>query len=151
KTARAVQSKKRIVADGTANSAYGCWLEEAIVEGHLESTRHLTRKNPNWFYERMNKEAVTRASWIGATRGQVDELKETTAAIMRIAAGLSTYEAECAKLGYDFRDVYAQWGREARMREKGGLTFDLSTTRKGLAMAGTDNDQNGNANDGFDD
>ncbi len=157
KTARAVQTKKRIIADGTANSAYQCWLEEAIVENHLETTKHLTRKNPYWFYERMNKEAVCRASWIGATRGQVDELKETEAAIMRIAAGLSTYEIECAKLGHDFRDVYAQWGREQRMRGKDKLVFDLSSTRKNTSGApDTDNEQqggnqNGAINDGFDD
>ena len=153
KTLRSVQSKKRIIADGTANSAYQCWLEEAIVENHLETTKHLTRKNSLWFYERMNKEAVCRASWIGATRGQVDELKETQAAIMRIAAGLSTYEIECARLGHDFRDVYAQWGREKRMRQSEGLTFDLSSTRKSTSGdPDTDNNSsNGATNDGFDD
>ena len=157
KTLRSVQSKKRIIADGTANGAYQCWLEEAIVENHLETTKHLTRKNKLWFYERMNKEAVSRASWIGATRGQVDELKETQAAIMRIAAGLSTYEIECARLGHDFRDVYAQWGREKRMRQGEGLTFDLSSTRKSTSgdpdsdNNGQQNNSNGASNDGFDD
>lgn len=152
KTLRSVQSKKRVIADGTANGVYQCWLEEAITDNHLETTRHLTRKNSLWFYERMNKEAVCRASWIGATRGQVDELKETQAAIMRIAAGLSTYEIECARLGHDFRDVYAQWGREKRMRAKDDLTFDLSSTRKSTSGdPDTDSQQNGATNDGFDD
>lgn len=161
KTARTVQSKKRIIADAIANAAYQCWLEEAITGGHLRSTRAMTAANSNWFYEGMNKEALCRASWIGATRGQVDELKETTAACMRIAAGLSTYEAECAYLGKDFRDVFAQWKRERRMMEEMGLTFDLSSSR-GAALAaiaaedsasnaGNAKNNNGKSNDGFDD
>lgn len=157
KTARAVKSRKRIVADATANAAYQCWLEEAITEGHLETTKHLIRKNPNWFYERMNKEAVCRASWIGATRGQVDEMKETQAAILRIRAGLSTYEIEAAALGHDFRDVFNQWKRESAMRESMDLSFDLGSTKPTTNSSGTDeqpaaaNTNNGNSNDGFDD
>jgi len=157
KTLRSVQTKKRVIADGTANAAYGNWLEEAIVEGHLETTKALTRKNPNWFYERMNREAISRASWIGATRGQVDELKETQAAIMRIASGLSTYEIECSRLGKDFRDVYAQAKREKSMRASMDLAFDLTSTRAStsgnpddLDASGNDNNQ-GASNDGFDD
>jgi len=151
KTLRSVQSKKRLIADGTANAFYQCWLEEAITEGHLQTTRSLTNANRNWFYDRLNKEALCRATWIGATRGQVDELKETTAAIMRIASGMSTYEIECSKLGSDFRDIYAQWKREKRMQEEMGLDFDLSVTR-GLALAEHATDtNNGTSNDGFDD
>ena len=153
KTARAVVSTKRMVADGTANAGYQCWLEEAITDGMLETTAALTRKNPLWFYEGMNKEAICRASWIGATTGQVDELKETQAAIMRIAAGLSTYEKECARLGSDFRDVYAQWKREQTMREASGLTFDLSSTRKSTSGSPDEDNNgitNGNTNDGLD-
>lgn len=160
KTLRSVQSKKRVIADGTANSVYQCWLEEAITENHLETTKHLTRKNPMWFYERMNKEAVSRASWIGATRGQVDELKETQAAIMRIASGLSTYEIECARLGHDFRDIYSQWSRERRMRESEGLTFELSSSKfttktnpdsEEGTLDDTNKNSNGKTDDGFDD
>ena len=93
-----MQAKKRTIADGTANAAYQCWLEEAITENHLETTKHLTRKNPLWFYERMNKEAVCRASWIGATRGQVDELKETQAAILSICSVVCSLVIECLDL-----------------------------------------------------
>ena len=168
KTAKSVKSKKRAIADGTANAFYQCWLEEAILEGHLETVKGLNRKNPDWFFERMNKEAVSRASWIGATRGQVDEKKETEAAIMRIAAGLSTYEIECAQLGHDFRDIYSQRAREQKMLEARGLTFDLKTSKIGAqpetpeatngAGNGAANPNGGTApqasgafNDGFDD
>ncbi len=140
KTSRNVKARKRIVADATANAAYQCWLEEAITEGHLETTRSLTRKDKDWFYRGMNKEAVCRASWIGATRGQVDELKETQAAIMRIASGLSTYEIETAALGYDFRDIYNQHKREMSRREQMGLSFDLSSKRPSTTASTDDLD-----------
>lgn len=145
KTLRAVQSKKRVIADGTANALFQCWLEEAISENHLETTRALTLKNRDWFYEAMNKEAVSRATWIGASRGQVDEKKETEAAILRIDAGLSTYEVECARLGSDFRDVFAQRAREKRLEEEHGLK--LVRGKSAAVAAQTD----GKSNDGFDD
>ena len=157
KTLRSVQTKKRVIADGTANALYQNWLEEAIVEGHLETTRAMSRKNPNWFYEKMCKEAVCRATWIGATRGQVDEKKETEAAIMRIDAGLSTYEIECARLGSDFRDVYAQRAREQRMEKDHGLVFNRSKGGAPATEAQDGNDgkattnDNGKSDDGFDD
>lgn len=155
KTARAVQSKKRVIADGTANAIYQNWIEEAISENKLETLKSLTRKNKNWFYEGLNKDAVCRATWIGATRGQVDELKETQAAIMRIAAGLSTYEKECATLGSDFRDVYAQQAREKRMREAAGLNFDTSASKSSTvqddANKETAANSNGTNEDGLDD
>lgn len=149
KTLRAVVAKKRVIADGIANAFYQCWLEEAITEGHLRSTRALTAANRNWFYERMNKDAVCRATWIGATRGQVDEGKETQAAIARIAAGLSTHEAETARLGFDFRDVFAQQAREKRLREKLGLEFDYSTARS-AGVTPEPAATTGKTDDGFD-
>ena len=144
KTTRGMVAKKRTVADATANAFYQCWLEEAIMSDSLECMKPLTRRNPDWFYERMNKEAVCRATWIGATRGQVDELKETQAAIMRIASGLSTYEIEAARLGYDFRDLLAQQTREKRMRRDAGLTFDLGSNKPSTSGSTDKNEQNAN-------
>lgn len=156
KTIQGVQAKKRAIADGTANAAYQCWLEEAISENRLETVKALNAQNPNWFYEGLNKEAVCRASWIGATRGQVDEWKETQAALARIAGGLSTYEIESARLGSDFREVYAQQAREKRMRAKLGLEFDMSGGKAGNAQeaqqdaANKKTNTNGTADDGLD-
>ena len=112
------------------------------------------------FYEGFNADWYCGIDWVGASRGQVDELKETQAAIMRIASGLSTYEIECSRLGHDFRDIYSQWSREKRMRESEGLTFELSSS-KFTTKTNPDSDDgtldddkktsNGATNDGFDD
>ena len=66
-------------------------------------------------------DALCKADWIGAARGQIDELKETQAATLRIKFGLSTHEDELARLGKDWRRVYAQLERERKEREARGI------------------------------
>ncbi len=56
------------------------WLEEAINKGEITSVR----RNMPSFYEKQFKDAYTACDWVGASRGQVDELKETQAAILKI-------------------------------------------------------------------
>ena len=89
------------------------------------------------------REALTSCDWIGASRGQIDELKETEAAVLRIEQGLSTREEEAAKLGKDWRRVYRQRAREKRMEQSLGLEFGV---QKQAAAAPSDN----RANDGSD-
>jgi lambda family phage portal protein len=121
-----MQSRKRAVADRTADNLYALWLEEDIAQGNLPLPRGKTR---DWFYEPLVKDALCQCSWIGASRGQIDETKETQAAILRIKSGLSTYEKECARLGDDFRDVFEQRAREEKIIAKYGLSFTMDTEK----------------------
>lgn len=157
-TLKAMQARKRKVADRTANAIYGNWLEEAITEGRLESTRQMTRRDSEWFYRGMNRQALTQASWIGASRGQVDEVKETNAAIARIEAGLSTVEDETARLGKDWRDVAAQRSRERKVFATYGLPEPSTKTVSAGTVGNEENDAEGQQpkdtqeeDDGFDD
>ena len=112
---RHMVSKKRRTADRIANFVYGNWVEEEISRGDLPMPPGRTRAD---FYQPGHRDAYTAAEWIGAARGQIDESKETDAAIARIDKGLSTYEDECARLGKDWRKVFAQRSRERnKMRE----------------------------------
>lgn len=120
-TRRRMNSHKRAFADRMANAIYALWLEEAIHDGSIESVKPLLAKDPDFFYRPLMKEAICKAGWIGASAGQVDELKETQAAVMRIANGLSTEEIEVAKLGSDYRDVQRQRARELKQRKALGL------------------------------
>lgn len=131
-TRRRMNAHKRAFADRLANAVYALWLEEAIHDGTIEATKPLLARNPNFFYEGLNKEAITQAGWIGASSGQVDELKETQAAVMRIANGLSTEEIEAAKLGSDYRDLMKQRAREIKQRQALGLPeFPGNATKPG--------------------
>ena len=133
-----MQSRKKMVADRLADIVYTCWLEEAINSNALET---VTADMPS-FYEGLNKDAYSKATWIGASRGQVDEMKETQAAVLRITSGLSTLEIECAKLGNDYRDILAQQLREKKAKDKMGLVFNTAPTKPGTNSAHRATDDN---------
>lgn len=119
-----MQSKKKFVADKFASTVYRLWLEEAINAGEITT---FPREMAPMLYSNgvlnLNFEAISKCDWIGASRGQIDELKETQAAVLRINNGLSTAEDELARLGKDWRKVYRQLKREQQKRESLNLMF----------------------------
>ena len=121
---RFMQSKKKIIADGFANIVFRLWLEEAINNDKLDSFRKseapmlYTGDHLNLMFD-----ALSQCDWIGAARGQIDELKETQAAVLRIKYGLSTHEDELARLGKDWRKTYAQLEREAKERDERNIVL----------------------------
>lgn len=134
-TQRFMVSRKREVADMAANAMFRNWFEEALDMGIISTMTPMLRKNPDLFYQTLNRDALCRSTWIGASRGQVDEMKETQAAIMRINAGLSTYEIESARLGNDFREVFRQRSRERKLQESLGLSFDTNPVKPGTVTS----------------
>lgn len=125
---RTMNAKKRFGADRVATQVYQLWVEEAMAQGVLPLPRGRNRTD---FYRPLMKDAYTRCTWIGSGRGQIDELKETQAAMLRIKAGLSTYEQEVAKLGGDYRELFAQRAREEGLAKKFNLPFSLDAQRAG--------------------
>lgn len=138
-TYKFMQARKKAVADRFASMVYVLWLEEEINGGNVPLPAGV---DAGVFYDPLMREALTACSWIGASRGQIDELKETQSAIMRIKSGLSTYEIECARLGEDFRRIFRQRAREDRMLADLGLVLDLTATQAGT------NDAQGTMRDG---
>lgn len=134
-----MQSRKKVVADRYASTVYTLWLEEAVNKGLITSLP----KGFN-FYDGQNKDALSASMWIGASRGQVDELKETQAAVLRIKAGLSTYEIEASRLGHDFRDLFEQQASEKEQMEELGLAFNVDPTKSGT-MSSERGENNGSA------
>lgn len=107
-TYKAMLAVKRAVADRFATITYHLWLEEMLAKGEITSVK---RRMPSW-YEGRNKEYYGGCEWVGASRGQVDELKETQAAVLRMNHGLSSLEQENARLGNDWRKQLRQMARE---------------------------------------
>ena len=131
-TERFMQARKKTVADRTANFTYSLTVEELMSDRLLPLPMMTPRMQRAIFYAHpLARDAFCRASWVGASRGQIDELKETQAAILRIKSGLSTYEIETAKLGIDFRDLFDQAEREQAIIKKKKLPFMLDATRPG--------------------
>lgn len=145
-THRFMQSRKKSVADRFANYVYRLWLEEAINQDQIETFRArdagLLYTNG---YQNLMFDALTRADWIGASRGQIDELKETQAAVLRIKYGLSTHEDELSRLGKDWRKVYSQMAREKSMREE--LDIELIEDNSVNAASGTTREADDNEKD----
>lgn len=132
-TFKTMQGRKKKSADAFATDVFRLVFEEALNAGVFKDV--LPKKAPN-FYDGMNKDHYTNCKWIGASRGQVDELKETSAALARIAGGLSTYEIECARFGEDYREVFKQKAAEAKIISTMGLVFDMGSKSTGNKDAG---------------
>ena len=123
-----MMSRKKLVADKYATIVFRLWLEEAIRKNEI-TTMPRDRGTALLYANgrlNLNFDAISKCDWIGASRGQIDEYKETQAAVLRITNGLSTAEDELARLGKDWRKVYRQLRREMQMREAMGLMFSGS-------------------------
>jgi capsid protein len=66
----------------------------------------------------------------------VDPTKEAQAAVLRMNAGISTLEAECAEQGLDYEEVIAQRRIEHLMLGEAGLPVGGTSAQKPSGMAG---------------
>lgn len=107
-TRKFMASRKKLTADRFANAGYALWFEEQMAAGELDCMSGQEED----FYQPGHKEAYTAADWIGASTGQIDELKETQAANQRVAGLFTTHEDELGRLGKDWRKVFRQIKRE---------------------------------------
>ena len=107
---RYFNGRRAWLATGWARPVYELWLEETVNRGLVDAPG---------FYER--KSAWSRCKWIGPGRGWVDPVKEAQAAQMRMEAGLSTLEDECAAQGLDWEEVLEQRAKEKARLEALGL------------------------------
>lgn len=135
-TEKSMRWKKRLVADGVANFVYRLWLEEAINKKLIDAMP--SGRPDGWWYDGLNMEALLQCSWIGAGVGQIDELKETQASILRLRANLSTHEEEIARRGGDYRKVFAQKEREKKDMEGRGIEMAVDNSIN--AASGTPSD-----------
>lgn len=139
---RTLNAQKKFGADRIATQIYQLWFEEEMAAGNLPLPPGRNRTD---FYRPLMKDAYTACTWIASSKGQIDELKETQAAMLRIKSGLSTYEDEAARLGRDWRDMAAQRAKEERLFVSLGLPFSLDATKDGTSgTASTMTGQNNN-------
>lgn len=116
---RYFMGRRKIIAARKATIIFRLVLEELLFRNLVKMPKGVTRD----FYQATN--AWTRCRWIGSGRLAIDGLKETKEAIMRIEAGLSTYEDEMALMGKDYLEVFDQQQREAGELEARQLPASL--------------------------
>lgn len=119
---------KSLIADRFASIVYRLWLEEAINNGIITALPRRMGTDSAWLYQPLMMEAITACEWIGASRGQIDELKETQAAALRMKYGFSTLEKETMRLGGDWRQNLRQMAREKEALEAIGLSHPATVT-----------------------
>jgi lambda family phage portal protein len=110
---KTLSRRQKNFAAATASPVYGAFLEESMDRNELP----LPAGAPDFIEERA---AYSACLWMGPPRGWIDPVKEAQAAVLRMDAGLSTLEQECAEQGLDWEDQLAQRAIErARFKELG--------------------------------
>ena len=112
---RYFMGRRKIIAARFASIVFGMWFEDKVDSGDIVLPRSARRG----FYDAQN--SWTNAEWIGAGRLAIDGLKEVKEAILRIEAGLSTYEKELAQMGEDYQEIFQQQVYEMKQRKEAGL------------------------------
>ena len=137
KTQKHMMAKKRFIADRFANEVFRLWFEEDFTAGNLPMPRNYDYRifyTPDGMINPVVAAALCSCDWVGAGRGQIDELKETQAALLRINGGLSTWEQEISRQsGGDWRGYFRQQAREKKFAESLGLDFSLAAQVSGAA------------------
>ncbi|WP_187371564.1 phage portal protein [Methylobacterium oryzihabitans] len=119
---RGFTARKEHFAAQFMQPIYAAWLEEALDRGIVRAPKGA----PPF---RAKKAAYCAAKWIGPARGWVDPLKEASAAIERLDAGMSTREREAAEQGSDWQEDAQQQARERRYLQALGIDPDAEEGR----------------------
>jgi lambda family phage portal protein len=103
--------KRTWIAKEFCQPVYEQWLLEAVASGRI--------KAPGFFNDPIIKKAWSKAEWNGPAPGQLDPVKEVSAAVTRINNGLSTREKETIEInGGDFDSNIKQLQRENQLMSK---------------------------------
>ncbi|MNK37370.1 Phage portal protein, lambda family [compost metagenome] len=144
-----MQARKKFTADKFATHGFRLWLEEALNFNRISSAPRNWAEL--WYSNAEFADAFSACEWIGANRGQIDELKETQAAVLRLKYNLTTQEDELGRLGKDWRRVFAQRKRETEMAEEYGLVAQEDNSINAASGSPQERQAKGEKDDGSED
>lgn len=124
---RYFNGRRRWLTDVLLRPVYELWLEEAVNAGEIDA--------PDFY---ANTYAYSRCRFIFGGRGWVDPVKEAQASVLRMNAGITTLEQECAEQGTDYEEVLDQLAIELAMKQARGLPIGPIATSKKSGLAVTD-------------
>lgn len=87
---KAFRMRRTWFANDFCQPVYELWLAEAVSRGRVNA--------PGFFSDPAKKKAWCKADWNGPAPGQIDPVKEVTAAILRVQQAFSTHEKETIEL-----------------------------------------------------
>lgn len=112
----AVLSAREFGPSKIANQMFGLWLDEAITRQIIPLPAGVTieqyQQNKQWFKQ---------ATWIGAGRMPIDELKSAKANEILLATNQTTLAMIAADQGLDYEDLLEQRAEERRMEKELGI------------------------------
>ena len=104
---RFFRNRRKWMADVFCQVVYEIWMYEAVALGRI--------KAPGFFSDPLIRRAYLGSEWVGPTQGQIDPVKEITAATQRVDLGISTRQREAMEYsGEDFEKIQPQIRREKK-------------------------------------
>lgn len=104
---------------------YEAFLYEVVSKGVIDA--------PGFLESQRLRQAYCEARWVGPTQGQLDPIKEVTAANMRVECGFSTRAAEAAELtGMDFDYIITAQSQEQSLCQQHHIQFGSVTFQPGV-------------------
>jgi lambda family phage portal protein len=112
---RFFRTRREWLAANFCQTVYENWMDEAVALGRI--------KAPGYFADSLIRKAYLGSDWIGDAQGQIDPVKEISAAEKRIQLGVSTVTEETAAItGGDFERNIPLITKERRMLKEAGLS-----------------------------
>lgn len=106
-------ARRQWLAQNLCQQIYDVWLYEAVATGRISA--------PGFFSSPLIRKAYSTAEWIGPAPGQIDPIKEVTAAEKRLELGLSTRSQETAAIGGDWDANITQIKKERKQMIDAGI------------------------------
>ena len=104
---------------------FEAWLEMALLTGQVAL--------PLAKFQKFNKPVFQGRRW-----GSVDEIKEVTAAALRVANGFSSDQRECAAFGVDLEDILFEQAESNMLKDELGIGTTKTVESSGNAPANAD-------------
>lgn len=106
--------KRRLVGDNFCQPVYENWMYEQVASGRINA--------PGYFDDPIIRRAYLGTTWVGPTRGMIDETKEVQAAKDRINITMSSIAEETASLtGTDWEKKLPQIRKERQILKELGF------------------------------
>lgn len=127
---KAFRMRRSWLVDDFCAPVWELWMCEAVATGRLDA--------PGFFADPLARRAYLGCEWIGPPPGQLDPVKEITAEIKAIDAGLTTHQDAAIRLnGSDFRRNVERLRRENAALADAGA-FEPAGSGKGPLAGASD-------------
>jgi lambda family phage portal protein len=131
-------TRRQWLALNFCQQVYEVWLYEAIASGRIAA--------PGYFNDPLIRKAYSTAEWVGPSQGQIDPVKEVSAAEKRLNLSLSTHAQETSAIGGDWDANIKQIKKERSQMEAAGISPDVKpvTPQQPTQPQDENNQQGGN-------